>query len=124
PDYYAGRDGEKISALMHIHWTEEAEGDIDSIESYLEGEKLDNETIKSIINPIILARYSLKKPTRSGRKVPEINHPDIREILHKKYRIIYVLSDEEPKKIHILNVIHGRQDIQPFLSQIWQRFLK
>lgn len=109
---------------MHIHWTEEAEGDIDSIESYLEGEKLDYETIKSIINPIILAPYRLKKHPRSGRKVPEINHPDIREILHKKYRIIYVLSDEEPKKIHILNVIHGRQDIQPFLSQIWQRFLK
>src|SRR5699024_7314253 len=61
---YAGRDGEKISALMHIHWTEEADGDIDSIESYLEGEKLDNETIKGIINPIILAPYRLKKHPR------------------------------------------------------------
>src|SRR5690625_1863029 len=109
---------------MHIHWTEEAEGDIDSIESYLEGETLDHETIMSIITPIIVAPYRLKKHPRTGRKVPEFNHPDIREILHKKYRIIYVLSDEEPKKIHILNVIHGRQDIQPFLSQIWQRFLK
>jgi len=108
---------------MHIHWTEEAEGDIDSIESYLEDEKLDNETIKGIINPIILAPHRLKKHPRLGRKVPEINHPDIREIFHKKYRIIYVLSDDEPDKIHIMNVIHGRQDFQPFLSNIWQRFL-
>src|SRR5699024_9082732 len=108
---------------MYIHWTEESDEDIDSIESYQEGVELDNETIKPIINHIVIATYRLKKHPWMGRKDPEINHPDIREIIHKKYRIIYVLSDEEPAEIHIMNVIHGRQDFQPFLSHIWQRFL-
>ena len=42
----------------------------------------------------------------SGRKVPEYEAEDIRELIEKPYRIIYRL---EQGKIDILAVIHGAQ---------------
>jgi len=41
-----------------------------------------------------------------GRKVPEINHRDTREILLGNYRIIYRI---EEKSINVLTVRHGKQ---------------
>jgi plasmid stabilization system protein ParE len=42
---------------------------------------------------------------RRCRIVPELNRPDIRELIHGSYRVIYRLTDS----IHILTVRHGRQ---------------
>ena len=43
---------------------------------------------------------------RRGRMVPEIGRPDLREIFHGAYRVIYRL---EPKRIAILTIRHARQ---------------
>lgn len=48
----------------------------------------------------------LKKLPESGRKVPEVNQPDIREILYGHYRIIYRIVEME---ISILTIRHGKQ---------------
>ena len=40
----------------------------------------------------------------SGRKVPEYDAPDIRELIESPYRIIYRIK---PKQIDVLVVIHG-----------------
>lgn len=45
-----------------------------------------------------------------GRIVPEANRNEIREILLKKYRIIYKV---ENKIISILTIRHGRQILPP-----------
>jgi plasmid stabilization system protein ParE len=108
---------------MVIDWTFNARENIRSIRDYLEGEKVHQNTINEVVRDIIDAPTRLKEHPKSGRKLPEIDQENFREILHNKYRIIYFLPDDAPQKIYILNVIHGRQDIQPFLSQIWQRFL-
>jgi toxin ParE1/3/4 len=47
----------------------------------------------------------------SGRVVPEIARPEIREILEQPYRIIYRIR---PERVEILAVVHGRRaDIGP-----------
>ena len=108
---------------MVIDWTFNARENIRSIRGYLKTEKVPQDTINGIIRDIIDAPEQLKVHPKLGRKVPKIDRENFREILHEKYRIIYFLPDNEPEIIYILNVIHGRQDIQPFLSNIWQRFL-
>ncbi len=40
----------------------------------------------------------------SGRKVPEYDAPDIRELIEKPYRIIYRIKSDQ---IDVLAVIHG-----------------
>jgi plasmid stabilization system protein ParE len=42
----------------------------------------------------------------SGRKVPEYEAEDIRELIEKPYRIIYRLKQDQ---IDVLAVIHGAQ---------------
>jgi plasmid stabilization system protein ParE len=47
------------------------------------------------------------KLPRMGRIVPEIEDPNIRELIIYSYRLIYKIS---PKRIEILAIIHGKQD--------------
>jgi toxin ParE1/3/4 len=42
----------------------------------------------------------------SGRKVPEFEAEDIREIIEKPYRIIYRIK---PDQVDVLSVVHSKQ---------------
>jgi toxin ParE1/3/4 len=42
-----------------------------------------------------------------GRIVPEVEDPNIRELIIYSYRLIYEISQ---KRIEILTIIHGKQD--------------
>jgi toxin ParE1/3/4 len=44
-----------------------------------------------------------------GRRVAEIDQPDIRELIHKRYRIIYRVK---ANSIEVLTVRHSRQDLE------------
>jgi len=48
----------------------------------------------------------LKSFPESGRIVPEISNPRIRELIYSNYRIIYRI---EEKRFSILTVRHGKQ---------------
>jgi toxin ParE1/3/4 len=45
----------------------------------------------------------------TGRWVPEVGSPHIREVIFKSYRVIYSVR----KKVHVLTVRHVRQKLQP-----------
>jgi toxin ParE1/3/4 len=53
---------------------------------------------------------SLSRFPERGRQVPEVGRPDIREIFHGEYRIIYRL---DARRIAILTVRHGRRQFDP-----------
>jgi plasmid stabilization system protein ParE len=61
---------------------------------------------KKLINRIFGRVESLSKYPERGRKVPEINRNEIREIFESEYRIIYKI---EPKKIIILTIRNFKQ---------------
>jgi len=44
---------------------------------------------------------------RSGRIVPEYNHPDVREVVEDPYRIIYKIKKNQ---IDVLSVIHSAKN--------------
>ena len=46
---------------------------------------------------------------RSGRVVPEIGEPEVREVLLRSYRIIYRI---EPRRILVLTVIEGHRRLR------------
>ncbi|HST24338.1 MAG TPA: type II toxin-antitoxin system RelE/ParE family toxin [Blastocatellia bacterium] len=48
----------------------------------------------------------LQEFPESGRVVPEVNRPNIRELVFKNYRVIYRV---ERKQVSILTVRHGKQ---------------
>ncbi|MDI6793505.1 MAG: type II toxin-antitoxin system RelE/ParE family toxin [bacterium] len=52
----------------------------------------------------------LSRFPKIGRVVPEINIPNIREIIFGNYRIIYQI---QKKSIYILTIRHGAQQLFP-----------
>ena len=53
---------------------------------------------------------NISKFPQTGRIVPEIDHPRIRELFDNKYRVIYrIKSDVE---IEILMIYHGSRDLK------------
>jgi toxin ParE1/3/4 len=70
-----------------IVWSRRAAEDLQSIIDYIAADSpgYAGIVLKSIVNPTkILARFP-----RAGRKVPEFNDENIRELVTYSYRIIY-----------------------------------
>ena len=53
---------------------------------------------------------TLSAHPRRGRRVPEVNRDEIREVIHGDYRLIYRV---EPKRLVVLTVRHGRRQWDP-----------
>jgi toxin ParE1/3/4 len=90
-----------------IGWSRRAVQDVESIASYIaqDSPAYASAVVRSIVNQTkMLARFP-----RSGRKVPEFDDEDIREVLAYSYRIIYQLRQDE---ITIAAVIHGKRILQ------------
>ncbi|MBK6545342.1 MAG: type II toxin-antitoxin system RelE/ParE family toxin [Saprospiraceae bacterium] len=56
----------------------------------------------------------LKRNILSGRTIPEINKPDIRELIQGNYRIIYRVVNTN--KVHILLIHHSARDLNKRLK--------
>lgn len=99
---------------MKIEWTEPALLDLESIRDFI---RRDSENYAArFIGKIISAAESLKKLPQSGRRVPESEHENIRELLFYNYRIMYRI---ETKRILILTVIHGARDLSQKNPKPW-----
>lgn len=53
---------------------------------------------------------TLGRHARRGRKVPEPDRVEIRQVLHGKYRIIYRI---DPQRVVVLTVRHSRRQWDP-----------
>ena len=90
-----------------IVWSKRAAQDLDSITAYIAADSpaYAGTVLKNIVNQTkILARFP-----QAGRKVPEFDDEDIRELVVYSYRIIYRLQDDEAL---IVAVIHGKRVLQ------------
>jgi addiction module RelE/StbE family toxin len=92
---------------MKIRWTHEALDRLIEIEEYIS--KDSPERAATCIDQIIEHAQSLSDKPRMGRIVPELANPDIRELVFKKYRIVYRLK---ATCIEILTVFEGHRLIR------------
>ena len=85
---------------MKVFWTETAEYHLDAIYSYI---SLDSpEYAKQTVDRITRRSIQIADFPLSGRKVPEYEMEQIREVFEGLYRIIYFVK---PDQIDILAVI-------------------
>ncbi|MDP3148219.1 MAG: type II toxin-antitoxin system RelE/ParE family toxin [Ignavibacteria bacterium] len=61
---------------------------------------------QKLVDRIIKKVNSLSKFLERGRKVPEINREEIREVFEEEYRLIYRISS---KKVFILTIRNFKQ---------------
>ncbi len=90
-----------------VVWSRRALQDVEAIADYIARDSAAYAAIvvRSIINQTkMLARFP-----RLGRKVPEFDDDDIRELLAYSYRIIYSVQEME---VVVSAVIHGKRILQ------------
>lgn len=90
---------------MKVLWTVTAERHLDLIFQYIAQESPQYAVL--IVDTLTRRSQQLALFPLMGRKVPEYNSDQIRELIEYPYRIIYrILKDQ----IHILAVIHGARN--------------
>lgn len=89
---------------MKIRWTHEALLRLFEIEDFIAQDSPDR--ARQFVDQIIDHAESLPDNPFGGRIVPEISNPDMRELIFKKYRIVYRINGND---IHILTVFEGHR---------------
>ena len=92
--------------MVKIKWTNHALEELDDIANYI---SIDSPKYAQILVKQIYEMVShLKQFPKLGRKVPEYGDPELREILYKTYRIIYLVKKEH---LEIISIIHGSRKL-------------
>jgi toxin ParE1/3/4 len=91
---------------MKVYWTDTAEGHLDAIHDYIAQDS--PEYAKRIVDRITRMSQQISDYPLSGRRVPEYDIDQIREVIESSYRIIYYIK---PNQIDVLAVIHGSMNI-------------
>ena len=96
-----------------VIWTHRARADLKAIHDYIAKDSRQN--AKRVAREILQKANALAGPPHMGRKVPELNDPQLREIPAYSWRIIYPLREGN---VFIVTLIHkrrqpGAEDLTP-----------
>lgn len=99
---------------MKVLWTRSATRDLWAVEAYIAHDAPGY--ARQYVAKIIASTRRLRAHPQIGRKVPEADREDVREIIFGNYRILYrPLRDE----VQILAVIHARRDLTGMKRKPW-----
>jgi toxin ParE1/3/4 len=90
---------------VKILWAQEALNQLIEIEDFISKDSPER-AVQFIDDIIEHAEKVLPGGLRIGRTVPEISNPEIRELIFKKYRIVYRINK---KNVEILTVFEGHR---------------
>lgn len=90
---------------MNVTWSKEAGENLVEIEEFIARDSLER-AVRFVDAMIDHAEAILADNPKSGRTVPEIGNPDIRELIYRGYRIVYRLNGD---RVEILTVFEGHR---------------
>lgn len=92
--------------MAQVRWSLTAGNDLQNIEDFIARDSVLHAV--TFVDQIIESAEALLKNPRIGRVLPEFNREDLREVIFRNYRIVYLLKDEN---VFILRVVHGSRDL-------------
>lgn len=99
-------------ACRTVRWTEAAWSDLEEVSDYIA--KDSRYYAAGFVREVRDAARSLAYLAERGRVVPELGDPTIRELLVRRYRLIYRMTE---RTVYIIGFIHGARD----LLALWER---
>lgn len=103
-DTFARRCREAVEPVAYrIVWSPQALADVEAIAPYIASDSFTY--AKAVVRTIVTSTRTLARFPRSGRKVPEFDDENTRELIAYSYRIIYII---EPDQVTVAAVIHGK----------------
>lgn len=92
--------------MAEVVWTLEALDDLEAIGAF--HERTSATYAASLVERLFESVIALETHSRLGRKVPEIDHDLVRELIVECYRVVYQLFRD---RIEVVAVLHSRQDL-------------
>ena len=89
-------------------WSQRARSDLKAIHDYIAKDSPTN--AKAVVRDILARAATPPETPRIGRRVPELNDPDIREVPAHSWRVIYQLRNET---LFIVTLVHRRRAPTP-----------
>ncbi|HCE43544.1 MAG TPA: type II toxin-antitoxin system RelE/ParE family toxin [Lentisphaeria bacterium] len=100
---------------MKVHWTESAVEDLKGIKYYI---AKDSEYYAiNFTDRIISSVEKLSSLPEMGRKIPEADENNIREIILRPYRIIYQIQEDS---INIITIVNSARDLSNPKLKKWE----
>lgn len=93
---------------MTLLWTRRALADVQAIKQFIVRDS--PHAAQLVTQRLVAAADRLMLFPQSGRIVPELADPQIREVVQGSYRIVYRLMEEQ---VHILTVHHAARLFPP-----------
>ena len=91
-----------------IVWSLWASDDLVSVAEHI---SRDSEAYAAtVVRELVVAARSLRVFAERGRRVPEYDDPSVRELIVRKYRLVYRVH---PKRVDVLRIIHGAREMPP-----------
>ena len=100
---------------MAVEWTARARTDLRELHTYIAQDS--PHYARRFVEKIFKAVEALNDHPQIGRKVPEADREDIRELLFQNYRIIYRIK---PEHVYIVTVLHGGRDLSGQAAKPWE----
>jgi toxin ParE1/3/4 len=94
--------------MGQVIWAPSSLEDIEQIAQFIARDSSDQASL--FVGRLMEAADRLGSFPQSGRMIPEIGHPDCREIIYGAYRIMYRVEGEDA---WITGVVHGARDWNP-----------
>ncbi len=91
---------------MTVHWTGTAQEHLDAIYAYIAQDS--PEYALRMVDRLTRRSRQIADAPLSGRRVPEYDLDQIREVIEKPYRIIYHIK---PDQIDVIAVLHGARNV-------------
>lgn len=89
-----------------VVWTEQARRMLDDAVSYIAQDS--RPAAERLLIQALEAASSLDLFSERGRLVPELNQPNVRQLLVQRYRLLYEVM---PAEVQILAFVHGARDL-------------
>jgi len=78
--------------MAQVRWSLTAGNDLQNIEDFIARDSVLHAI--TFVDRVVESAESLLKTPQIGRMVPEFNRPDLRELLFRDYRIVYLLQSD------------------------------
>ena len=97
--------------MTRVVWTRPARDDVREIREFIARDSA--HYARSVAARLVSAVDRLREYPLSGRVVPELVRPSLRELIEGTYRIVYRVTADE---VQILAVVHGAREFRAVMQ--------
>ena len=90
-----------------LRWTEHAVTQLGSIAEYIS--LASPVYAEQVVERVVRRLGQAQSYPESGRVVPELAQPAVRELIEPPYRLIYLVDADS---VTVLSILHGRQELR------------